>query len=77
MMKPRREMRHHPPALAKQPITESLTMRSSTSNHITIPVAFKAIRCSRRAQLWNRQASIVIDLTTLALRHGWPSLPRI
>ena len=76
-MKPRREMRHHPPALEKQPITESPTMRSFVPNIITIPVVFKAIRCSRRAQLWNRQASIVIDLTTLALRHGWHSLPRV
>jgi hypothetical protein len=74
---PRREMRHHPPALEKQPITESSTMSSSASNDTTILVAFKAIRCSRRAQLWNRQASIVIDLTTLALRRGWHSLPRI
>ena len=40
-------------------------------------VVFKAIRCSRRAQLWNRQASIIMDLTTLALRHGWHSLPRV
>ena len=50
-------------------------MRSSVFNDITIPVAFKAT-CSRRAQLWNRQASIIMDLTTLALRHGWHSLPR-
>ena len=76
-MKPRREMRHHPPALEKQPITESPTMRSFVFNGITIPVAFKAIRCSRRAQLWNRQASIIMDLTTLALRHGWRCLPRV
>jgi hypothetical protein len=52
-------------------------MRSFVFNGITIPVAFKAIRCSRRAQLWNRQASIIIDLTTLALRHGWHRLPRV
>ena len=76
-MKPHREMRHHPPALEKQPITESPTMSSSVNHSITISLAFKAIRCSRRAQLWNRQASIVIDLTTLALRRGWHSLPRI
>ena len=50
-------------------------MRSFAFNGITIPVAFKAIRCSRRAQLWNRQASIIKDLTTLALRHGWRCLP--
>jgi hypothetical protein len=50
-------------------------MRSFAFNHITIPVAFKATRCSRRARLWNRQASIIKDLTTLALRHGWHSLP--
>jgi hypothetical protein len=45
-------------------------------NGTTIPVAFKAT-CSRRAQLWNRQASIIMDLTTLALRHGWHSLPLV
>ena len=49
-------------------------MRSFVSNDITIPVVFKAT-CSRRAQLWNRQASIIMDLTTLALRHGWRRLP--
>jgi len=76
-MKPRREMRHHPPALEKQPITESPTMRSFVFNGITIPVVFKAIRYSRRVQLWNRQASIIMDLTTLALRHGWRCLPRV
>jgi hypothetical protein len=51
-------------------------MKSFVFNDITIPVAFKA-SCSRRAQLWNRQASIIMDLTTLALRHGWHSLPRV
>jgi hypothetical protein len=50
-------------------------MRSFSLNRTTIPVAFKAIRCSRRAQLWNRQASIIKDLTILALRHGWCRLP--
>ena len=76
-MKLRRKMRHHPPALEKQPITESPTMRSFVFNDITIPVVFKTIRCSRRAQLWNRQASIIMDLTTLTLRHGWLCLPHI
>jgi hypothetical protein len=52
-------------------------MRSFVFNGITIPVALKAIRCSRRAELWNRQASIIMDLTTLAIRHGWHSLPRV
>ena len=61
-------------ALEKQPITESPTMRSFVFNDITVPVAFK-VTCSRRAQLWNRQASIIMDLTTLALRHGWRCLP--
>jgi hypothetical protein len=32
-------------------------------------VAFKAIRENRRAQLWSRQASIIMDLTTLAFRQ--------
>ena len=72
-----REMRHHPPALEKQPITESPTMRSFVFNDITIPVVFKANRCSRRAQLWNRQAAIIMNLTTLALSHGWRCLPRV
>jgi len=49
-------------------------MRSFVFKFNTIPVAFKAIRCSRRAQLWHRQASIIMDLTTLAVRHGWHSL---
>src|ERR1700736_5122061 len=75
-MKPRRETRHHRLALEKQPITESPTMRSFIFNDITNPVAFKAT-CSRRAQLWNRQASIIMELTVLALRHGWHSLPRV
>jgi len=43
-------------------------MRSLLFKDITIPIAFKAIRCSRRAQLWNRQASIIRDLTKLAFR---------
>ena len=76
-MKTRRETHHHPPALDKQPITESPTMRSFVAKRITAPVVFKTIRYSRRAQLWNRQASIITDLTTLALRHGWRCLPRI
>jgi hypothetical protein len=50
-------------------------MRSLPSKDITIPVAFKAIPYSRRAQLWSRQASIVTDLTMLAFRHGWYGLP--
>ena len=37
-------------------------MRSFISSSITIAVAFKTICCSRRAQLWNRKASIIIDL---------------
>jgi hypothetical protein len=49
-------------------------MRSFVFNDITVPVAFK-VTCSRRAQLWNRQASIIMDLTTLALCHGWRCLP--
>jgi hypothetical protein len=71
------EMRHHLPALERQPITESPTMRSLVLNCITIPVAFKAIRYKRRAQLWNRQASIIIDLTTVALRHVWHCPARV
>src|SRR5271157_5377642 len=54
-----------PPAFEKQPITESPTMRSFTPRGITIPVAFKAICCSRRAQLWKRQASMIMDLILL------------
>ncbi len=76
-MKARREAHHRPPALNKQPITESPIMRSLVSNGITTPVAFKAVRYSRRVQLWNRQASIIVNLTTLALRHEWRCLPRV
>jgi hypothetical protein len=76
-MNARREMHHHPPALDKQPITESPTMRSFVRNNITSPVIFKVIPHSRGVQLWNRQASVILDLTTLALRHGWRCLPRI
>src|SRR5260370_30605062 len=65
------------PALYKQPITESPTMRSIVSNGITSPVAFKAIRYRRRVQLWNRQVSIIKDLTTLTLRHERRYLPRV
>ena len=50
-------------------------MRSLLFKDITVPVAFKAIPYSRRAQLWNRQASIVTDLTMLAFRKGWCGLP--
>jgi hypothetical protein len=50
-------------------------MRSFVTKNITLPVAFKAIRNRRRAQLWNRQASIVTDLTTLAVRNGWCCFP--
>ena len=72
-----RETHHHPPAFYKQPITESPTMRSIVSNGITSPVAFKAIRYRRRVQLWNRQVSIIKDLTTLTLRHERRYLPRV
>jgi hypothetical protein len=41
-------------------------MRSLFIKTITIPAAFKTIRCVRRAQLWGRQASIVIGLNKLA-----------
>src|SRR6516225_2827648 len=55
-------MRHDHRALEKQPITESPTMRSFIPNAIIILIAFKGICCSRRALLWNRQASIILDL---------------
>jgi hypothetical protein len=45
-------------------------MRSFVSKNIAIPVAFKAIPYNCRAQLWNRQASIVTDLAMLAFHHG-------
>jgi hypothetical protein len=50
-------------------------MRSLLLKDIIIPVAFTAMPYSRRAQLWNRQASIVTDLTMLAFRHGCCCLP--
>jgi hypothetical protein len=37
-------------------------MRSFVLKTIRIPFAFKAICCSRRAPLWNRQASMILDL---------------
>jgi hypothetical protein len=49
-------------------------MRSLPCKTITYQAAFKAIPYSRRAQLWNRQASIITDLTMLAFRHGWRCL---
>ncbi len=48
-----------------------------TSPVATSPVAFKAIRYRRRVQLWNRQVSIIKDLTTLTLRHERRYLPRV
>jgi hypothetical protein len=76
-MKARRETHHHLPALDKQPITESPTMRSFVSNGITTPVVFKAVRHSRRVKLRNRQASIITDLTTLTLPPERRYLPRV
>ena len=55
-------MRHHHPALDKQPITELPTMGSFLPDATIILVALKGICCSRRALLWNRQASIILDL---------------
>jgi hypothetical protein len=55
-------MRHHHPALDKQPITESPTMERFVPAATIILVASKGICCSRRALLWNRQASIILDL---------------
>src|SRR6516165_8306125 len=59
-------MHHYQRALEKQPITESPTMRSFLPNAIIILIAFKGIGCSRRALLWNRQASIILDLVLSA-----------
>ena len=52
-------------------------MRSFVSNGITTPVVFKAVRHSRGVKLWNRQASIITDLTTLTLHHEERYLPRV
>jgi hypothetical protein len=52
-------------------------MRSFVSNSITTQVVFKVIPLSRRVQLWNRQASIIMDLTTLTFRHERRYLPRV
>src|ERR1700745_3645694 len=70
-------LHHHPPALDEQAITESRTMRSLASNGIISRVGFTALSCSRRVKLWNRQASIIRDLTTLALRHEERCLRRV
>jgi hypothetical protein len=50
-------------------------MRSFICSGITTPVVLETIRYSRRVQLWNRQALIITDLTTLALssRAALPS----
>ena len=53
----------------KTTITELTIMRGLLREYITLPIAFKAIRESRRAQLWNRQASIIMDLTALTFRQ--------
>jgi hypothetical protein len=52
-------------------------MRSFLAYGITVPVVFKAVSYSRRVQLWNRQASIIMNLTTLALRPRRRCLPRV
>jgi hypothetical protein len=64
-------MHHHLPALEQNnPITESPTMRSLLVKTIIFPTTFKTIRCGCRAQLWGRQASIVIGLSRLAFRQA-------
>src|SRR6516165_1545389 len=50
------------PAFDKQPITESPTMERFVPDATIVLVAFKGICCSRRALLWDRQASIILDL---------------
>jgi hypothetical protein len=52
-------------------------MRSLFSNGIISQAVSKGTRCSRRIKLWNRQASIIRDLTTLALRQRGRYLPRV
>jgi hypothetical protein len=76
-IKVRRETHHHLPELDKRPITESPIMRSLLSKNTTAPVVFKVICRSRRLQLWNRQASIIMNLTALARGHGRRCLPRV
>jgi hypothetical protein len=71
------ETHHHLPALDKQPITESPRMRSLLPQDITTAVALKVTSCSRRFQLWNRQASIIRNLTALTRSHGRRCLPRV
>src|SRR5260370_24964418 len=55
-------MRHDLPTLEKQPVTESPTIDSFVPDAFSMLVVFKGIGCSRRARLWNRQASIILDL---------------
>ena len=43
----------------------------------TILHSLTVLACKARVQLWNRQASIIMGLTTLTLRHGWRCPPRI
>ena len=55
-------MRHDHPTLEKQPVTESPTTESLVPDAFRMLVVFKGIGCSRRARLWNRPASIILDL---------------
>jgi hypothetical protein len=52
-------------------------MRSFVSNNITVPPVFKVRWYTRLVQLWNRQASIIMDLTALAHRHEWRRLSHV
>lgn len=45
-------------------------MRSLLIKTIIFPKAFKTIRCGCRAQLWGRQASIIVGLSRLACRYA-------
>ena len=59
---PRQQMCHHHPTLEKQAVAESPTMGSFVPNAISVRIASKGIGCNHRARLWNRPASVILDL---------------
>jgi hypothetical protein len=72
IIKSDREMHHDLPALEENNPSPSYRQREASFQKISqTPV----IRHSCRALFWNRQASISMDLITLAVSHGWRCLP--
>jgi hypothetical protein len=55
-------MRPDHSTLEKPSVTESPTIESFVPDAFSMLVVLKGIGCSRRARLWNRPASIILDL---------------